>query len=122
MWQFECSGYNYSELFEIFVHQLAQKGWDLTDHKATKRLFRRNKDLFPNYGGDTDKLAFFSELEHSRENVGMDTLIGISNNLTPNHVSNGLRRLRKNNIRFEAEKKNPYDIFQQYLGEKQAST
>lgn len=110
MWQFECPGYNYSELLEIFSHQLAQKGWSLSDYKATKRLFRRNKDLFPNYGGDTEKLAFFSELEHSQD-TAYNTLGNhdeywqnnpfgsIKNELSPTHVRNGLRNLRKNNVK-----------------------
>lgn len=109
MWQFKCSGYNYSELFEIFSYQLSQKGWGLSDPKATKRLFRRNKDLFPNYGGDTEKLAFFSELEHSQDTAHktlenpdnwQDNLFGnITNDLSPSHIRRGLRNLRKNNIK-----------------------
>lgn len=110
MWQFECPGYNYSELLEIFSHQLAQKGWSLSDYKATKRLFRRNKDLFPNYGGDTEKLAFFSELEHSQDisrqisiydgkNWGNNMFAGTPNQLSSTHIRRGLRNLRKNNIK-----------------------
>lgn len=112
MWQFECPGYDYSELFEIFTHQLLRDGWSLRDTRAVKRLFRRNKDLFPNYGGDTEKLTFFAKLEHSRdeihntlcEDVGdiyFGGICSVTNELTTNHVRKGLRNLRKNNIKKE---------------------
>jgi len=109
MWQFECEGYDYSELFEIFVQQLKAKGWDLSDYKATKRLFHKNEDAFPNFGGDTERLTFFAELEHSREYVGSnmdinihlnnDTHHNISTMLEPKHVRRGIRKLRENNIK-----------------------
>lgn len=121
MWQFECAGYNYSELFDIFTQQLSQKGWDLSDRKSIKRLFRRNKDLFPNYGGDTEKLTFFSELEHSKENMGSSSMLPVTNTLSSRHVKKGLERLRENNIRFETPSIDPATLFQQYLGNSQIS-
>lgn len=121
MWQFECEGYNYSELFEIFIQQLKAKGWDLSDYTATKRLFRKNEDAFPNFGGDTERLTFFAELEHSREfvgsNMGINMSIGgvthtISNSLTPKHVRRGIRKLRENNIKNTSKLHAPVDFTQ----------
>lgn len=96
MWQFDCSGYTDEQLFQIFKLQLNAKGWGLTDEETTKEIFKVNKDAFRAFGGDTERLTFFAELEHSRDYLGNDKM-EISK-LTPSHVSRGILKLRENNI------------------------
>lgn len=81
-------------MFDIFKMQLQKKGWGLTDDAATKILFSQNKDAFPEFGGNTERLAFFSELEHSREFISNEKGMSI-NQLTPDHVLEELLNLKK---------------------------
>jgi hypothetical protein len=97
MWQFDCNGYTSEQLFDIFKLQLNKKGWGLTDEDTTKLLFQQNSDAFPSFGGDTERLTFFSELEHSRDFIANEKGMSI-NKLTPDHVRRGILKLRENNI------------------------
>nr|QBK92177.1 MAG: ATPase [Pithovirus LCPAC304] len=115
MWQFECEGYKYDELFQIFIKQLTEKGWDLSDYAATKRLFRKNEKRFPNFGGDTERLTFFAELEYSREYIDYTQNMGIENMLTPKHVRRGIRKLQENNIQTNPSPSNVSDLLQRML-------
>jgi hypothetical protein len=108
MWQFDCSGYTSEQLFEIFKQQLSKKGWGLTDDQSTKILFQQNPDAFPAFGGDTERLTFFSEMEHSRDFINNEKGMSI-NQLTPDHVQRGIVKLKENNIQDDphAESSNP---------------
>jgi len=108
MWQFDCNGYTEEQMFEIFRGQLNKKGWGLTDEENTKLLFRQNKGAFPAFGGDTERLAFFAELEHSRDFISNEKGMSI-NLLTPDHVRRGIIKLQENNIQSgpETESTNP---------------
>lgn len=97
MWQFDCNGYTPDQMFEIFKMQLTKKGWGLTDETRTRVFFRQNKDDFPAFGGDTERLTFFAELEHSRDFIANEKGMTI-NLLTPDHVRRGILKLRENNI------------------------
>jgi energy-coupling factor transporter transmembrane protein EcfT len=108
MWQFDCNGYTEDQMFDIFKMQLQKKGWGLTDEAVTKELFRQNVDVFPAFGGDTDRLTFFAELEHSRDFIKNEKGMAI-NRLSPDHVRRGIQKLRENNIQSgpETESTNP---------------
>jgi energy-coupling factor transporter transmembrane protein EcfT len=108
MWQFDCNGYTEAQLFDIFKMQLKKKGWSLTDEPATRRLFAEHSDLFPSFGGDTERLTFFSELEHSRDFLKDETRM-TTTALTPDHVKRGMDKLQENNIQDDpdAESNNP---------------
>lgn len=97
MWQFDCNGYTESQLFDIFKMQLNKKGWSLSDEAATRRLFAENSGLFRSFGGDTERLTFFAELEHSRDFLKDETRM-TTTALTPDHVRRGMAKLRENNI------------------------
>lgn len=107
MWQFNCTGYDTEQLFNIFKLQLHKKGWGLTDEENTKLLFYKNQDAFPSYGGDTERLTFFAELEHSRDFINNERNMSI-NKLSPEHVRRGIIKLRENDIQDEnSESNNP---------------
>jgi len=108
MWQFDCNGYNETQLFDIFKMQLRKKGWGLVDEDATCPLFVKYKDAFPAFGGDTERLTFFAELEHSRDFIKNETGMVI-NGLAPQHVYRGILKLMENNIQDDddVESNNP---------------
>ena len=96
MWQFNCNGYNGQQLFEIFKLQLAKKGWGVNKEEEVRTLFIQNADAFQGYGGDTERAAFFAELEHSRDFIANENGLSI-NMLEPHHVRRGIQKLRDNN-------------------------
>lgn len=107
MWQFDCNGYTPNQLYEIFKMQLNKKGWGINDEKSSLKLFTDNFDAFPAFGGDTDRLGFFSELEHSRDFISNEKGMAI-NMLEPRHIERGLLKLKENNIKdTEEESVNP---------------
>lgn len=106
MWHFECNGYTTDQLYEIFLMQLTKKGWGLVDPEATRALFHAHADAFPAFGGDTERLTFFSELEHSSDYIRDDSGMTL-NLLSPDHVRRGIATLRKNNRQPTTESANP---------------
>jgi DNA polymerase III delta prime subunit len=112
MWHFDCEGYTPNELFEIYQKQLQHRHLTLYEgHQARiRQLFHKYKTLFSNYGGDTERLAFFSDLEHAKalastssspsllpfnfasENVVSETKLGIS------QFKQALKKLKDNRI------------------------
>lgn len=108
MWQFDSNGYSPDELFEIFKLQLRKKGWRLTDEPATLLLFQKNPRAFPAYGGDTERCAFFAELEHSRDYINAETEGLQLNALLPKHVARGIDKLKENSVQDnDTESNNP---------------
>jgi DNA polymerase III delta prime subunit len=69
MWYFDCCGYSPSELFSIFQEQLKHKQLELENRKRVLNLFYKYSTLFENYGGDTERLSFFCEIEHAKDIV-----------------------------------------------------
>lgn len=121
MWQLDCDGYTIEQMFDIFKQQLGKKGWGLVDDKATKELFLENDDAFPAYGGDTERLTFYAECEHSSDFIRDETGMSI-NLLAPHHVSKGIETLKDNNIQDnpQAESQNPLaNMMKMFRGGKQ---
>ena len=108
MWQFDCNGYTEDQMFDIFKMQLNKKGWELSEEEETRELFSQNMDAFPSFGGDTERLAFFAELEHSRDFISNEKGMSI-NRLTADHVRRGIMKLQENNIQSnpDEESSNP---------------
>lgn len=102
MWQFDCNGYTSEQLYQIFRLQLNKKGWDVSNPEEIKKIFKENMDAFPAFGGDTERAAFFSELEHSRNFIANETGMQI-NILDPCHVRKGIAKLRENNFNENTE-------------------
>lgn len=123
MWHFECEGYNGKQLSDIFLRQVYKDGWAIpkSDYEPIKNLISMNSNMFISYGGDTERLLFFSQLEASRHNMLNGSIertgaysgtysgySGLSSDssekkyrgkvITYNHVQHGLKRLEENNI------------------------
>lgn len=92
MWHFECDTYDGDELTEIFKRQLNKSGLQIENEKNVRKIIKDNIDAFPSYGGDTERLVFYSQIHHSGDK---NAKIGI---LSTNDVKSGIKRLRENNI------------------------
>lgn len=101
MWHFDCQGYTIDECFAIFELQLQKQGWKINknEREDALKLFRENKDAFPNYGGDTERLIFFAQTEHDDDYVGEGSGSGMEiNSLSVAHIRKGIQVLRENNV------------------------
>ena len=101
MWHFECRGYSGIELYQILCCQLAAEGWYIpeADQQAIAELVIKNKHLFPNFGGDTERLSFFSKLESTNAAFHRGDLT--NRKLYLEDVEKGLLLLNNNNIEKE---------------------
>jgi len=121
MWHFECDGYNGKELAEIFYRQAASKGWTIDGPTTVTDIISNNSALFPSYGGDTERLLNFSQMEATRSSflgtssftetggsrdkhdshsrtMGVPPRKSGQKCLKPFHIIKGLHRLKDNNI------------------------
>lgn len=101
MWHFECDSYTGAQLAKIFLNQVRKDGWDVENEDEVISLIEENINLFPSYGGDTERLCSFSLLELSRDEfLASDSNTNNSNQkiLTLNQIRRGIDRLKANNI------------------------
>ena len=106
MWQFKCEGYNSEELFEIFKTKTSKKQWILEKPHEMKKLFNEYHDTFTNFGGDCEKVFYFSTLEHSSEFMNCDEDDDIDiNTLKVEHVRKGILKLMENSVTGQSESK-----------------
>ncbi len=103
MWQFDCVGYSSAELYKIFNIQLRKKGWKITDEEQIQRLFDRNCEIFTGYGGDTERLTFFSELEHSKDSFMEPTKLASSPSTTTASVG-AVDSSRRESVSLESQR------------------
>ena len=61
-WFFNLKGYSAEGLSMIFLKQLNQSGWKVDDSTYIVTFFKEYIDMFPNFGGDTEKLTFQCKL------------------------------------------------------------
>ena len=99
MWKFECDGYTGKQLSEIFIHQLREQGWDVSDKIKTEQLILDNRRLFKAYGRDTKRLIFFSQLAVSQNRFyATDSNNTPDNTLLTDDIVKGLEFLRENDL------------------------
>ena len=111
MWQFDCDGYDAKELYQIFKFQAKKDRWSLADEEEIKQLFQDNYDDFPAFGGDTQRLLYYSKLAHSADFDMLKNGTLAATVLRIQHIRSGLEKLRTNNINKKEKKsgevKNP---------------
>lgn len=103
MWHFDCDPYNGKELSAIFFKQLQKQNCNISDDDKNKitNLIINNTDLFPSYGGDTERLAYFSQLGTTTDDIDKIDVIdenteNLPTQISYNNVFNGLQRLKEN--------------------------
>lgn len=64
-WVFEITGYTPSSLSKIFKQQIEKNGWHIQDGVDLEQFFRQHEQDFAAFGGDTQRLTYFSKLTYS---------------------------------------------------------
>jgi len=94
MWQISCDNYTGEELFAIFEIQLEKEELKIQkdDRKKVEEYIVENIDAFPSFGGDTERLVFFSQIHQAGRN---NRRVGY---ITFEDVKDGIQKLVSNNI------------------------
>lgn len=102
MWKFKCDEYDGEDLSKIFLLQLSKKKLKLSeeDEKKVIKHIIDNSAYFPAFGGDTERLVFFTQLNQASRK---DRKTGL---VTFEDVSNGVEELRMNSIKNAAMSSN----------------
>lgn len=83
-WTFDIENYTYRGLFLIFLHQLSRyhsPKWEVKDSDRIKyiKFFEKNLTKFENFGGDTERLILYIQIEYARKfyskSIKDDTII-----------------------------------------------
>lgn len=108
MWQFECNGYDSSELCDIFLLMVKKDGWTFSskDKPRLYHFFNQNQKAFNAFGRDIQRLLFFSQLEYSKTKISGEKVKDLR--LTLPMVQQGLMVLLQNNI--NKDKKPDFDV------------
>ena len=74
--RYHIKDYNTDELVDIFKYQVSGNKWNVTDDVADslKIIINNNKNLFKNYGGDTENLLFYCKLFRAKRLFDNQTL------------------------------------------------
>jgi len=99
MWKFKIDGYSGDELADIFFLQAKKEGWRIPSKEIRKirNVISSNKQLFTAFGGDTERLLFFSQLEASKNSISMSSSDLSGKLLTYNDIKMGIISLKENN-------------------------
>jgi len=93
MWNYDCEGYNAKELFEIFKLKVSKSKWDIKNKEEIYELIEENLHEFKCYGGDIDKLFYYSKLS---KYDNLEDLNHMEAEITIKDVKNGLIKFKEN--------------------------
>lgn len=98
MWQFECDPYTGKDLVSIFCRQVLKAGYklDMTDFPAIHQLIVDNASYFTAFGGDTERLVYFSQLAACQNQLTSESDNTSNSYLTIDNIQTGLEELKKN--------------------------
>jgi len=100
-WMFEIEGYTEVGLSKIFKQQLHQNKWKLSEDVKLVDFFKRNKDEFPAYGRDTNRLVFYCKTCYTE--FVFDNESDHNKTITKEILKNALVYLRNNRIKDSSE-------------------
>lgn len=103
IWHMECEGYKPNELFKIFKYQIRKKKLSIRDENSARELFNKYEGCFPNYGGDTENVAFFTELKNYKDVIKGTCEIGV---FETDQIEFGIKRMLENNPRKNQKQNN----------------
>ena len=115
-WLFEIKEYSPDGMGLIFTRQLKKYGWAVHESVELKKFFTDNKKEFPNYGGDSHKLAFYCKLYyHEEEFITLNGSNKRKRNPGPNIITEAtltraLKALQQNRMQ-EKEAPPPYGMY-----------
>jgi hypothetical protein len=66
-WIFNLQGYSSEGVSSIFLNQLRILEWDIDKSINLIDFFSKRMDSFPNYGGDTERLALHCKMIHAED-------------------------------------------------------
>lgn len=68
MWHYNCGDYSGTDLYHIFMYQLAKVQYKVRNRGFTRGIIEANAAAFANgLGGDTERVIYWSRLAHSDE-------------------------------------------------------
>ena len=109
-WVFEIKGYSAKGLSEIFALQLKQHGWSVSPNLNMEAFFSRNMKKFEGFGGDTEKIGFYSKLVYATvkfneayESIVAGSNIKFDNVITKEILEEALLSLENNDANKEDE-------------------
>lgn len=117
MWQFDCEGYDSKELFDIFQLKVDKQHLKLKEKEEIKSLFNQHHHLMKNYGGDCEKILFYSKLEHSNDYMESPEIYDIDT-LETEHVNRGFDTFMENTLFKDEKTGNPMVNFMNMFREK----
>jgi SpoVK/Ycf46/Vps4 family AAA+-type ATPase len=97
VWTFEVEGYTPKELSKIFKRQVHKDGWKVDDKVTAEfleMLFSKNTNTFKAFGGDTERLLFYTKLAYGNQRFVQMSLT--NKTLNQHMIEEGLKRLKEN--------------------------
>jgi len=108
-WNFQIEPYTEKGLSQIFRDQLKKYNWLVDSDVELEKFFAAHLSDFPNYGGDTLRLAFYCKIVYATK---------VFDNKYPNEkminteiINEALTYLRNYRIREEKEKLMPLHMY-----------
>jgi len=108
-WAFEIEGYSDKGLADIFRNQVTKTRWFIDSDIDIVKFFKKNKDEFPSYGRDTNRLLFYCKICYA-ENI-FDTQSSHNKIITKKILKDGLAYHKKNRVKDESENSSKYPHF-----------
>ena len=107
--RFSIDSYSPEELKDIFIDKLKRFRWKLDKNITMDKLndfFTKNKEEFPNFGGDIENLFKSCQFSHSRRMIGKHP--NLRGKLTFEDITNGLEKFKKNKRQDDKKTKYSY--------------
>ena len=70
-WRYDLKEYNCNELKQIFLNKITSKGWNIDDNQELDDFFKKNYNIFKNFGGDIDTLFYKAKMEYCRRVISI---------------------------------------------------
>jgi len=121
MWSFNLPGYSIEELYQIWKRQCYPLKIETKDEKKFNKLFVRNKDSFPNFAGDTERLVNYVKLQMTNRVLSKNNLNSDETSkddiITYEDLEKGLETLKRNTVKEtpKTEEQKIRDIMSKYM-------